>query len=275
MRQLFFFLTLCVSLFAFSQSRENAATSFTVLEIGAPISYPTGWCYDEAAQKWCGYSGTIDAKYKNNSKTPLKLSGYNMSFHDNIKAIHTEKIAVKDSTYYLVCVENYWGEWKYPALQRDWQSQLVYDIYLITNNEFAKLKNLSDGIVTINILNNTSVTGFTNYSSVAAKNKIKEAVNYFFKTPITPEYIARQYKHPAAYHWYVKKEDEQTYRFQKPTLYELLNISLETLNQDIDVSNPSRALSIMNMREKSLHCPNFYKGYFEVGAPTFGKLLLD
>ncbi|MCM1348314.1 MAG: hypothetical protein NC338_02795 [Firmicutes bacterium] len=79
----------------------------------------------------------------------------------------------------------------------------------------------------------------------------------------------------AVYHWYVKKEDEKTYRFQRPTLYELLNISLEQLNQDIDVSYPTLALSRKGMLEKSLHCPNFYKGYFEVDAATFAKLLLD
>lgn len=225
-----------------AQPRVDGGTSAKVIKSSPVVSNFVGWAYDETTEKWCGYYNTLYSRYRNNNKTPRRMVPDDMAFFDNVVSLQIKKVKYEGEIYYLLLAANYVGRYEYPSIEEGWYSKKVTDMYVLSSEEYAKLKGLSAGITTIYTDSHTSYGGFPigfyEDFSTALLNVFKEKEKFY---------------HPRYYRLYVKKENERIYRFQKVT------------HLDLDMSEKSR----------SCKSPNFNERYFEISSTLFKQLLIE
>ena len=225
-----------------AQPRVDGGTSAKVIKSSSVVTNFIGWAYDEISEKWCGYYNTLYAKYRNNNKTPGRMVQDDMAFFNNIVSLQIKKVEYEGETYYLLLSASYVGRYEYPSIEEGWYSKKVTDMYILSSEEYAKLKSLDMGITTIYSDAHTSYGGFP----IGYYDDFSTALLNIFK-----ENGKNNQSH--YYKFYVKKEDESTYRFQKVT------------HLDLDLN------------EKSSYSkkPNFNDRYFEISSNLFKQLLID
>lgn len=227
---------------AVAQPRVDGGTSAKVIKSSPVVTNFIGWAYDETTEKWCGYYNTLYAKYRNNNKTPRRMVQDDMAFFDNIVSLQIKKVKYEGETYYLLLSANYVGRYEYPSIEEGWYSKKVTDMYILSSEEYSKLRNLSTGITTIYTDAHTSYGGFP--------------IGYYddFSTALLNIFKERGKNSPYHYYkFYVKKENERTYRFQKVT------------HLDLELSEKSSYYKV----------PNFNDRYFEISSNLFMKLLIE
>lgn len=246
-KNLFLFVTSVLVCFiaqlkSFAQPRVDGGTNAKVIKSSPVVGNFIGWAYDETAEKWCGYYNTLYGKFRNNNKTPRRMVQDDMAFFDNIISLQIKKVKYEGETYYLLLSPSYVGRYEYPSIEEGWYSKKVTDMYILSSEEYAKLKNLGTGITTIYTDAHTSYGGFP----IGYYDDFSTALLNIFKEKGKNS----QYHY---YKFYVKKENERTYRFQKIT------------HLDIDLGEKS-----------SYHRrPNFNERYFEISSNLFKQLLID
>lgn len=226
-----------------AQPRVDGGTSAKVIKSSPVVSNFIGWAYDETAEKWCGYYNTIFGKFRNNNRTPRRMVPEDMAVFDNVVSLQVKKVIYGGDTYYLLLSAYYKGKYKYPTIEEDWYCKKVTNIYLLTEDEYAKLKDLKPGINTIYSASSISFGGGIGFGlyddfSTAMMNLFKEK----YKDKI-----------PTYYRFYIKKENEKIYRFQSVT-----NIELDTSERPF----------------ATYRRPNFNVHYYEISASLFKQLLI-
>jgi len=244
------FFIFAISIFAcfivqttLAQPRIDGGTRAKVIKSSPVVSNFIGWAYDKTSEKWCGYYNTLYSRFRNNNKTPRRMVPDDMALFDNVVSLQIKKVKYEGETYYLLLSASHVGKYEYPAIEEGWYSKKVTDMYILSSEEYAKLKNLNSGITTILFNAHTSYGdgirfGYYDSFSTALLNLFKETGDL------------SQYHY---YKFYVKKENEKTYRFQKVT------------HLDLELSD----------KEQSYRRPNFNFSYFEISSNLFKQLLID
>ena len=125
-----------------AQPRVDGGTSAKVVKSSPIVSNIVGWAYDNTCEKWCGYYNTIFGKFRNNNRTPRRMVPNDMAVFDNVISLQMKKVCYEGDTYYLLLSASYVGKYKYPAIEEDWYCKKVTDVYLLSSEEYSKLKNL-------------------------------------------------------------------------------------------------------------------------------------
>ena len=213
-RFILFVISTLACLFAYqkakAQPRVDGGTSVNVIKSSPVVTNFIGWAYDETTEKWCGYYNTLYAKYRNNNKTPRRMVPDDMAFFDNVVSLQIKKVKYEGETYYLLLSARYEGRYEYPTIEEGWYSKKVTDMYVLSSEEYSKMKSLSTGITTIFISAHTTYGGFP--------------IGYFddFSTALLNIFKENEkFSQHNFYKLYVKKENERTYRFQKITHLDL------------------------------------------------------
>jgi len=244
-KRTYLFLLLCVifSVSLYAQPREDGGVTAKIVKSSQVVTSIVGWEYDMAHKKWAGYYNTLNNQYRrNNNKVPIKLNPSDMSGCDNVISLQFKLVMFEGDAYYMLYAPRYIGAWRYPSICEDWFYGKVTCLYIFTSEEYAKLKNLQEGINVIKAIKYTNYghDSFSiNFDFNSAFNELFESKDKLFEDdPMT---------------WYVKKEDEKTIRFQCISYAELKT------GKVIDLANS----------------PNFDIRYFEMSYNNFSKLLIQ
>lgn len=241
----YLFLLLCVicSVSIYAQPRVDGGVTAKIVKSSQVVTSIVGWEYNMAHKKWAGYYNTLNnLNRRNNNKVPIKLSPSDMSGCDNVISLQFKLVIFEGDAYYMLCAPRYIGTWRYPTICEDWFYSKVTCLYIFTSEEYAKLKNLQEGI---NVIKTIKFTNYDERDSFGIHFDFNSAFNELFESkdklfeddPMT---------------WYVKKEDEKTIRFQC-----ISYAKLET-GKVYDIANS----------------PNFDMRYFEISYNNFSKLFI-
>ena len=227
----------------FSQPREDGEVFAKIIKSSQVVTSFVGWEYDMAQKKWAGYYNTINGHYRrNNNKVPIKLTPSDMSNCDNVVSLQFKKVMFEGEAYYLLYYATYEGAWRYPSIYKDWFYGKVTILYVFTQEEYEKLKNLQEGVNAIKTIKSTnygheSFSMYSNFNS-AFNDLFESKANLFKEKPMT---------------WYVKKEDEKIIRFQHISYAEL------------------KSGKILEITDS----PNFDMRYFEISYSNFSKIFIQ
>lgn len=181
-----------------AQPRIDGNFSTKVKEESPLLTNIVGWGYDKTNEKWAGHYNVIIPVFKgNNNIKPARINPRNRDTYDNIINLQMKSVLCNDSVFYFLYHRFWRGSWDYPALQIDWRTSKETAIYILTSEEFSKMKNLQMGENIINIYK-VSWTGEEN-ALTFAKVTLKDILENPSKAQ-TPDKIV------------IKKENENTIR---------------------------------------------------------------
>lgn len=144
------FILLFTVIGAKAQPRVDGTTSVPkLIKSSAYVSNITGWAYEPYKERWCGYKNVIYHEYKNNNKVPTTLSpafiakkGYFGWIRDNIINIQTKKYSFEGHNYYMFLVSSWGAYYDYPTLQQGFHYIKTTNMYVTTEEEFMKIKDV-------------------------------------------------------------------------------------------------------------------------------------
>lgn len=144
------------------------------------LNKTVGWSYNNAIGEWVDYGNVIcsDKTYKssdNEYKVKYNLSGSNLMSrsYQNFNSLQIKSLSYKDVKYYVLIVDKWDGNYKYPTLNQDWTFFRKTCGYIFNEEEYNKLKNIkSDTITKINI------THFVEDINVYKESKFLELIEY-------------------------------------------------------------------------------------------------
>lgn len=255
-----------------SQPRVNEAYIFHKVAESKTITEPIGWNYDTDTKKWCGYYGLCLPVYKRNSETPIRLTTETISGYGSrgIYSLQIKKIVAKNKTFYLL-YHIYWdGEYRYPTLQVDWVKYKSCRVWLITSDEYEKLKDLSIGLNSI-ILYDYTLTD--HYPAQSYVDELEARINRMVQDALQTGTVTKpdQYRTPK---FYIKVEDDgKTIRFQLPS-----NKYLWSEAEEINKTNEKKKLENKWFHYTPIYksdCIDFDEEYFEVTNIQFNNLIVD
>ena len=226
-----------------AQPREDGGVTAKVISSSPVVTSIVGWEYGLSHQKWAGYYNTLKNIYKNNNnKTPIRLSASEMSGCKNVISLQVKKVEFEDETYFMLYYPFYAGAWRYPSIHQDWFYGKVTNLYVITEDEFDRLRDLDEDIICISVLKLEKY----GHSSFCTYTDFNEAFNAIFES-------RKKLYRDSPLKFYIKREDQNTIRFQ--------HISYGDLESGRDEDFGSG--------------PNFDMRYFEVKYSEFAKLLIE
>jgi hypothetical protein len=140
-------LIMCsITIVSFGQDRINRE-KLSFIDKSEQLTSAVGWSYNKTLGEWIDYMNVIsnDKSYKDKFKS---LQGsYMMSrLKQNFISIQTKTVVYKDVKYYVLCVEKWNGDYKYPNIKEDWRIYKTMFGYVFTEQEYTKLKNIKDNV---------------------------------------------------------------------------------------------------------------------------------
>lgn len=254
-----------------SQPRVNSSKTYSVISSSQILSYPVGWELNDLG-KWCGYYGVISGDYQNNSKTPKRLTAYAMSGYNSkgIVSLQFKKVRSFDNVYYILYHIYYDGYYDYPAIYEDWHYNKCCMIYVFTEEEYAKIFNLSDGINTIKVYDSCCTSEYYSYLSKDGQEHLEGHMKRIFESPISQEMINKAYSHTFADKWYIKRENATTIRFALPTS-DMLWEDAQKINEE-NARKREQDKWFYASDISKYNCVDFLTEYFEVSKVQFDKL---
>lgn len=259
------------SYLALGQPRINNTTSYyQVISSGKIVRLPVGWCYNDRTGKWSGYYGAIDSEYRNNHRTPKKLTPDDLSaFNDcDIFSLQVKKVKSKNKEYYLL-YHRYWnGEFDYPSIQRGWRYWKDCKVYIIEDDEFEKFLNPKIGISKIHILDYATPYDL---GELKGDNTLNSNLNTMFKeiSECTPDNPYNSYW--SNYCIYIKLEDDgKTLRFRLPT-DKMLWVDAQVINKQNEKKKEKDPYFFYTEIDK-YNCIDFDSEYFELSPAQYTLL---
>lgn len=176
-------LNVCLIGFStFAQERINRGKLEFTSE-SMVLNKSVGWSYNNAIGEWVDYGNVIcsDKTYKSSDKeytVRYKLSGANMMSRteQNFNSLQIKSLTFNDVKYYVLIVDKWDGNYKYPTLNQDWTFFRKTCGYIFNELEYNKLKNIkSDTTTKINI------THFIEDINVYKENKFLELIEFELK----------------------------------------------------------------------------------------------
>lgn len=126
----------------FGQERTNREKlSFDA--VSGILSKATGWANNSTLGEWIDYENVIsdDKDYKVKYKS--LQGGFMMSrTSQNFQKVETRTVIYKGTTYYLLMVDKWSGEYEYPSIREDWYTFKQTLGYIYSKEEYQKLFNL-------------------------------------------------------------------------------------------------------------------------------------
>lgn len=143
---------ICIMVTANAQERVDGTTAVPkLLKSSAYVSNITGWAYDSYKERWCGYKNVMYHEYKNNNKVATTLSPafiakkqYFGWIRDNIINIQTKKYSFDGRDYYMFLVSSWGAYYDYPTLQQGFHYVKTVNIYITTEEEYLKIKDVTE-----------------------------------------------------------------------------------------------------------------------------------
>jgi len=103
----------------------------------------TGWANNSTLGEWIDYENVIsdDKDYKVKYKS---LQGAYMMSHrsQNFQKVQTRTVNYKGTTYYVLLVDKWSGQYEYPSIRQDWYEFKETFGYIYTKDEYQKLSNI-------------------------------------------------------------------------------------------------------------------------------------
>ncbi|MCD6365901.1 MAG: hypothetical protein J7L46_00015 [Bacteroidales bacterium] len=126
----------------FGQERTNREKlSFNTTS--GTLSKATGWAYNSTLGEWIDFENVIsDSKdYKDKYKS---LQGERMmsGISQNFQKVQIRTVTYKGTTYYVLMVYKWDGQYEYPSIQEDWYTFKQTIGYIYTKEEYQKLLNI-------------------------------------------------------------------------------------------------------------------------------------
>lgn len=110
----------------------------------------TGWAYNSTLGEWIDYDNVISARKDYKDRSKILQGSYMMSKTDqNFLGVQTKTMKFRDTTYYVLIVEKWEGEYEYPSIKEDWYEFKITYGYLFTKEEYQKILNLDSGTLSI------------------------------------------------------------------------------------------------------------------------------
>ena len=222
-----------------AQPRVDGGTSAKVVKSSSVVSNFVGWAYDGTNEKWSGYYNCICGFYKNNNKVPKRLPPDDMALFNNMLSLQIKKVNFEDENYFLLLVPFYAGKYRYPAIEEDWYSKKVTDVYVFTEDEYNKLKSLNDSLTIVVSVNKTRFGDGIEFHSYY--ETLSAAMNHLFKSK---DKLLKGNKSK----FYLKMESSKTIRF----------LNLQRFNEIIPDKTP----------------PDFNSRYYEISVSIFKQILI-
>ena len=135
----------------FGQERTNR-TKLNFDTSSENLLKATGWANNTTLGEWIDYENVIsdDKDYKVKYKS---LRGeYMMSRRkQNFQKVQTRTVNYKGTTYYVLVVDKWSGEYQYPSIMEDWYTYKETIGYIYTKDEYQKLLNIESIVELKNI----------------------------------------------------------------------------------------------------------------------------
>ena len=146
-----FKLTLITLLMTFSieqiygQERTNRE-KISFNKISDTLLTATGWKYNSTIGEWIDYNNVIsttkETGYGGQVREQLSISS--ISRNENFEKVQTKAITYEGITYYVLIVDKWNGQYKYPTIHEDWYYFKETIGYIYGNKEYQKLMNLEN-----------------------------------------------------------------------------------------------------------------------------------
>jgi len=139
------FLSFLVPFLAFSQERANESKK-SFLTISEKLENAIGWCFSKSTGEWIENDNVI---YSSNEfrNTSLEVSSMKSKVSQNFIYVQTKKVLKGNEILYAIFIKKYDGYFKYKEIKQDWQTTIQTRIYLFSEKEYKKLKNIKGEII--------------------------------------------------------------------------------------------------------------------------------
>lgn len=231
-------LMMClITMVSFGQDRVNRE-KLSFLDKSNQLTTAVGWSYNTTLGEWVDYNNVIenDKSYKEKYKS---LQGSYMMSHrtQNFISIQTKTLVYKDIKYYVLLVEKWDGDYKYPNIREDWRIYKTMYGYIFTETEYNKLNNI-DGVMNLE----------TQYI-VSMGSYYEEYDEIVFLDEIQTNLSSEKSKYSFTYTFPIKKTETGDIRFYVPNYFSTLSSS-------------------------SYNAVDFEKEYFETTFDNFSKFII-
>lgn len=198
-------LIMCLmTIVSFGQDRVNRE-KLSYVDKSEQLINAVGWSYNTTLGEWVDYNNVIenDKSYKEKYKS---LQGSYMMSHrtQNFISIETRTIVYDSTKYYVLMVEKWDGDYKYPNIREDWRIYKSMCGYIFTETEYNKLHNYNE-TATLQTQNMISMgSSYEEYDEVVFLDKIQTNLNSE-KSKYWPTYV-----------FVIMKTDDEKIRFYVP-----------------------------------------------------------
>jgi hypothetical protein len=131
----------------YGQARTNAP-KLAWDEVSGVLDKATGWAYSDSDREWLDYDNVIsrDKSYKAGYSS-LQGSDYMLSRGlQNFIDIQTKSVTYNGVKLYVVIFHQWHGEYKYPAIYRDWEYEKRHTGYVFSAVEYSKIRDIKGKI---------------------------------------------------------------------------------------------------------------------------------
>lgn len=188
----------------FGQERTNREKlSFDA--VSGILSKATGWANNSTLGEWIDYENVIsdDKDYKVKYKS--LQGGFMMSrISQNFQKVETRTVIYKGSTYYLLLVDKWSGEYQYPNIREDWYTFKQTIGYIYSKEEYQKLLNIE------------SLVELKTQYVVAMGSKYEKYDEIQFLDLVQTELSTEKSKYSTEYTFPIMKSKEGAIRFYLP-----------------------------------------------------------
>lgn len=226
-----------MTMVSFGQDRVNRE-KLSFLDKSNQLTTSVGWSYDTTLGEWVDYNNVIENDKSYKEKYKLLQGSYMMSRRtQNFISIQTKTLVYKDIKYYVILVEKWNGDYKYPNIQEDWRIYKTMYGYIFTETEYNKLNNI-DGVLNLETQYMVSMGSYyEEYNEVVFLDKIQTNLS------------SEKSKYSPTYTFPIKKTENGDIRFYVPN-------------------------SFSTSQYSSYNKVDFNKQYFETTFDNFSKFII-
>lgn len=201
-------LMMCLmTMVSFGQDRVNRE-KLVFLDKSNQMTTAVGWSYNTTLGEWVDYSNVIEKNktYKDEYKS---LQGSYMMSHrsQNFISIQTKTLVYKDTKYFVLLVEKWNGDYKYPSIREDWRIYKTMYGYIFSETEYNKLLNIN-GVVNLETQYRVSMgSSYEKYDEVVFLDKIQTNLSF------------EESKYSSTYTFPIRKIESGDIRFYVPSYF--------------------------------------------------------
>ena len=201
-------LMMCLTtMVSFGQDRVNRE-KLSFLDKSNQLTTAVGWSYNTTLGEWVDYNNVIESDKSYKEKYKSFQGSYMMSDRtQNFISIQTKTLVYKDIKYYVLLVEKWNGDYKYPNIGEDWRIYKTMYGYIFTETEYNKLNNI-DGVMNLETQYMVSMGSYyENYDEIVFLDKIQTNLS------------SEKSKYSSAYTFPIKKTETGDIRFYVPNSF--------------------------------------------------------